>query len=236
MVRKYRGRKRRRFRKRYTTKWRRIIPARQNFSIPLGLPDKFLTKMRYNTQVTMNPTTGALVAVSFRANDLYDPEVPSGGRQPTPFDQMCFFYKRFRVLSTKMVVTPIYGEASANNCGAFGICVQKTVGDTALMTVNDVMQGEKNTSKISQPGNMNYVGYAGNRIQKIYWSGKKFFGSSYKSDADYTCSALTYPTTQAYLEVWYADITGATDPASQKFNVFLEYVVLCDTPNSITSS
>lgn len=56
----------------------------------VGLPDSFMTKLRYTQVFTMSAGIGApYQQYQFRGNSIYDPDLTGGGAQPVWFDNLC---------------------------------------------------------------------------------------------------------------------------------------------------
>lgn len=212
--------------KRFRRRYRRTTMT----MVPVGLPNRYLTKMRYNCTFSLDPDLATQVK-QFRLNSLFDPEYAAGGHQPTPFDQLSLFYKRFRVLSVKTVLQQLAmstedGTAAANSF-QYGMIVQNDPALTAAMSWDSLMQAEKVTHyfKTAQFTD-SFNSKAGTMM--IKWSGKKYFGKGYITDNDYTCTSAANPVIVAYLDVFGVAPTGTS--TAMYFNVWQEYIVLCSDP------
>lgn len=222
-----------RYRRRYTPR-RRYRRSRRTI-IPVGMPNKFLTKMRYYSEFSLNPGVRPSVAVKEFRMSLFDPDISVGGQQPTPFDQLCSFYKRFRVLGARCIMQQLQTiDQDDEQSAIYGMVIQPSTGITAALTVTDIMQSERVTHNYKQNGIR-----AGN-VQndgrlKLNFSAKRFFGRMAKLDKDYTCTATADSTEYAVLSCFMAssDPTGAKDPATQYYSCWIEYIVLCSEPNTL---
>ena len=65
------------------------------------VPQRFLTKHKYSTTITINT---AMPQYNFNLNSLFDPDRTATGHQPYGFDQISALYNRYRVYGCSYVV------------------------------------------------------------------------------------------------------------------------------------
>lgn len=61
-------------------------------------------KLLFGSIVAINPAAGVCGVHTFRANDLYDPNLTGAGHQPRGFDQLMTLYNKFKVHASKITV------------------------------------------------------------------------------------------------------------------------------------
>lgn len=238
MRRSYRryGRRRPQYKRRYRKRTQYVTTSRS--IVPVGMPNKFLTKMRYYSEFSLNPGVRPAIAVKEFRMSLYDPDVSVGGQQPTPFDQMCSFYKRFRVLGAKCIMQQLQTiDVDDEMSCIYGMVIQPATGLTAALTVQDIMQSERVTHNYKQNGIRAGNVQSDGRV-RLNYSAKKFFGIVAKTDRDFTCTASADSVEYGVLSCFMAssDPTGTKDPQSQTFSCWIEFIVLCSDPNTIGTS
>lgn len=73
--------------------------------VPAGfLPKTKLCNLKYATEFHIDPTTEGIGVCKIRANDCFDPEDVLGGHSAYMFDDIMRFYKKWRVISSKIKV------------------------------------------------------------------------------------------------------------------------------------
>lgn len=75
--------------------------------VPGSFPPLKRVKLKYVTQVSLNPSTSLNDYAVFRANSLYDPEYATGGHQPMWHDVYASVYDNYRVYFSKITVVPL---------------------------------------------------------------------------------------------------------------------------------
>jgi len=121
------------------------------YKLPVGMPERYTCKLKYNGLFTLNAPVGTPAVQAFRMNSLQDYDLTGGGHQPTPFDQLASFYKKYFVRSAKVIISPLRttGDSAVNGFVCFGASLQPTSGITAGLTWDDLMQAEKTTQRIN---------------------------------------------------------------------------------------
>lgn len=92
----------------------------------------------------LNSTSGALATdLTFRANDLRDPNEGGVGGQPRQFDELMALYRNFVVLGSKITLDCSYGTGSSTSNDILVSCILKD-GTTAMASAKDVMEHPRN--------------------------------------------------------------------------------------------
>lgn len=225
-------RRRRTYKKKPRRRYRRRVYKRK--PIPMtGLGRRLLGKMRYCTEVTVNPATASKVAHVFRANDLYDPDVTGIGHQPMGFDQIMQYYDHFKVIGSKITVHPIDSDTTTHTPAYWGIVLSDnatTVASTS--SVEHLLESRNNNRQLGV--------HSGNLISPLFrrsmsksFSHKKFFKQALTDK--FQGNVFGSPAEQAYYEVWCASIQG-NDPPSQSFVVYIDYIALFTEPKNLGQS
>jgi hypothetical protein len=197
--------------------------------IPIGLPQQYMTRLKYCDEVSINASATQAANYDFRANDLYDPDVTSTGHQPMGFDQLALFYGRFTVLRSKITVTPMQETVNNTVPGALGIALVQAAGALHNDTIGQCFE-QKLVTKPLEVGIASLLPYKRNLTMSF--DARKFFGYSPSiplRDDVLDCTASASPSRVAYFEVFIASI-ASNDPAATNCLVEIEYEVLCKEP------
>jgi len=191
----------------------------------LGMPKVFKTRLRYVSEVALDPTTTSVVQV-FRANDLYDPDYSAGGHQPRGFDELCQFYHRFTVIGSKINVKQVIMPGTALSTAEpmyWGVNVTRTPTELSGLLQTDLIE---RTRSFKMGGNFfNTTTQTQNKSAKF--STKKHFASkAVVGDNAYYNTSSASPSNVGYYTLWAASCMG-NNPGQQFFIVEIEYIVVC---------
>lgn len=248
MPRRYKSSYKKRFSRRRTFKRRSFkrksyASKRRTFRIPRSppgqaLPNQIICKMRYSEEISVNPTIGGVTAYVFRANSLYDPNLTGTGHQPSPYDQMKLFYKKFKVIGSKITARPILTDTSYETFNAYaGIINSKTSADYATYTnVSNLLESKwgKRFKTIGAYTSMASANKKDAGYVSSTWSLKRD-ETRLATDNDFAHAASTNPAEVRYFELINASV-GGNDPPSHNWLVTIDYVVICMDPEVITQS
>lgn len=192
-----------------------------------------MLKLRYVTDITLNPAAGIAANHVFRANGLYDPDMTGVGHQPLGFDQWVAFYNKWAVLSSKITVT--FSSAVTND---------QTIADYSLVGIaaRDTDTAITNTSQLREQGDCvwkNLSPCEGSRsIVKVTkaMSMKRYYHAKIVGDELYTGTSAADPTEQLYYHVWSSCIDSATDASLIYANVTIEYIAVFTDPQDLSQS
>lgn len=216
---------------------KRYIFVKKMHKVPVGMPNTFLTKMRYYSEFALDPGIRPSIAVKEFRTSLYDPDISVGGQQPTPFDQMTAFYKKFRVLGVKAHMRCINAiDPDTTVAAVYGMIIQPAAGLTAALTFQDIMQSERVTHNYKF--NRDNANKQSHGTVTIKYSGKKYYGKSFMTDEDYNCTAAADASRYAVISCFATstDPSGAGNPSALYYSCWMEYIVLCSEPNINPSS
>lgn len=229
--------KRRSFKRKAYRSKRRVVRIPRS---PPGqaLPNQIICKFRYSEEISINPAANTVAAYVYRANSLYDPNYTSTGHQPAPYDQMKLFYKKFKVIGSKITVRPVLANASYETLNCYlGIINSKTATDYASYSGVTNLLESKWGKRFKTIGNYTSMS-ASNKKDAGYvsstWSLRKD-ETRLATDNDFAHPAATNPTEQRYFEIVNAPVVG-NDPAVHDFLVTIDYIAICMDPEVVTQS
>lgn len=224
-------------------KRKRFVAKQQLVRIPRSppgqaLPNQIICRFRYSEEISVNPTIGGVTAYVFRANSLYDPNLTGTGHQPAPYDQMKLFYKKFKVIGSKITARPIISDTNYEtlNCYA-GIINSKTSADYAVYSnVSNLLESKwgKRFKTIGAYTSMSAANKADAGYVSSTWSLKRD-ESRIATDNDFAHAAGSNPAEVRYFEVVNASV-GSNDPPSHNWLVTIDYLAICMDPEVITAS
>lgn len=204
------------------------------------LKGKTLMKMRYVDAVTIDAGSASVLAHVFRANGLNDPDVTSTGHSPLLFNTMESFYEEYRVISSKIKVTPITSTTSNVAPGYFGVF--KTPNETNMagytlgtsIIEDSRLKGSWGLS-LGTSSSLNVNGATRQGRQKS-------LSFNAKRDLSIDSAALAIPTASDpaggddyYFQLWTGSILG-NNPGALQFLVQIDYLVEFTLPRTITPS
>lgn len=193
------------------------------------MPNKFVTKLKYVEQFTVNPGAAGVTGVhTFCANGIYDPNLTGVGHQPRGLDEMFKFYQHGTVIGSKIKLR--WDNSDPSNNVLVGINLRSNT--TTSSDPNDYMEQSNGLFKMSSIE-------TGSHDTGVlsYKFNNKFLGVSKPlSEADLRNTTAANPTEQAVYHVWCADAVGTNDPSSLICVVEIEYIVVFTERKDLTQS
>lgn len=191
-------------------------------------PNKFVTKLRYQEAIKLNPGIATTAGYVFRASSCFDPNLTGVGHQPRYFDEIHALYDHHVVLGAKITATFVNNQNTA-------MCVGVSRGDDNLFsnTINDLI--EQRHSKWTYLNEQN----GGDSIKNvsITLSPKKFLGrASPLSDPDLKGSAAANPAEGGYFNVWAGSVDLNEDGGQIECHVLIDYTVAFIEPKEVVAS
>jgi hypothetical protein len=97
---------------------KRRVKRRRRMQPLAGQPRCKYLRLRYCTNVSLDPSIGLVAGHSFRPDSIFDPDSTGTGHQPMGHDEWADFYSRYIVLGAKTTATFLSDSASATsgNC------------------------------------------------------------------------------------------------------------------------
>lgn len=202
-----------------------------------GFPVRKLVKLRYVTEITINPVLSGFAVHEFRTNSVFDPDFTGVGHQPMGFDEWASLYERYHVLGSRITVQNTLSTNSSTNAAYFGVTVYGTTGQlstTYAGSVTGVLESKLTGRTRVIAGNAN-----NNPISQILsrkFSSKKFFGKKdVLDDPDIGASVGSNPANVAFFGIWAGAIQG-NDPPALEFKVTIDYIVMFHDPFLVAQS
>lgn len=166
-------------------------------------PQRFLTKLRYQSQKTFDMTLASPNATlrSFSLNGIYDPDLSAGGQQPTGFDQLMAIYQNYRVNACAMkysVSVMPTGTATISQAMPY---IPANFSSTCRLT----SAGSTNTwpSTVCAPHTKSIVltPQDGTKVFKHYMSMKTLVPTDARKDNEYTGTSAANPLIQGIFDL-----------------------------------
>lgn len=200
-------------------KWKKNYKRRNRSAFRFApLPQRLPSRMRYSTNLQLNPGIGGTVASNvFSANSLFDPDRTNVGHQPRGFDEIISLYNQATVVGSKITVRFVNTDNSyAQNCGI--ILSDSTTGSADQNFYME--QKYVKSNMLSDADGMNKAAMSMN------FSARKFFGVTNVLDNDHLlCTASGNPLDEAYFHVWVAP-NSAVDSSTVEVQVTIDYLAI----------
>jgi len=200
-------------------------------SMPLAPPYRTSMLTYYETDVQLNPATGATASYVIRGNDLYDPNVTGTGKQPYNFDQWMTLYARFVVLWSQIEVW----ASTIDSNKQFTISLIPSISSSPPTTTDQVpeMPGVKSTifTGYQMSKSLGYV--------KSQRKTKTVFGvKDVLDDIEFSGSAASSPAAD---NTWYwlIQVQGndsTFDPSAITLTIKVKYIARFQQRNNLVSS
>lgn len=214
----------RRATRRYRRRGRKVAVPRNRFM----LGRTYKTNLRYesiqNITAGVDPGTNYL----FSANDLYDPDVTSGGHQPRGFDQLMTFYDHFNVIGSRITIRFLNADSVIQGV----LCTIRLRDDstpaTSITTVREDPGVRQTILGHAQSGrNMG--------VLRKGFSAKKFFGKPPMSADNQQGTAFGSPSEQAYYHINVSAQSTGTAGAIEAY-VTIDYTAIFTEPKMPAAS
>jgi len=205
--------------------------------LTFGMPNTYTCKLRYVTEILLNPeTTGTPAVHVFRASDLYDPDLTATGHQPSGFDQLMQFYNHFVVLGSKINMTFHMKDGTNVTPGYYGITLTDSgTWISSRSGINQVLETEKTTKPYSA-GLLNLAitspAFMGRSMK---YSLKRFFKVSTPDPDRFEGSDAASPSENAFYECWLVAVNN-NDPGASTFLVTIDYIARFSGPRNLNQS
>jgi len=196
-------------------------------SIPL-FPARYKCMLRYQEQVYVTSTSGAVGSYVFSANGLFDPNITGTGHQPAGFDQMMVSYEHYTVVRSRIMVTFSNGTAAVLP----QVALSHRAANTALTIWSQVYEdGLVRTSQLMPYGVKGCI-----TTMNLSANIAQFGGVDDILDNPYYRGDITAnPIEQSYFHIQACDnIPGIT--CQVNLNVIIEYEAVFKEPRTLSQS
>ena len=191
-----------------------------------------LVKFRYRATAQLDATSAAASVVTYRANDLFDPEVATGGGQPLGTDEWSQFYTHFTVIGAQMKATFLPSTDVTTTtpqwCG-----IQISGQSTVVTTSSSILEQKYTRKKMIRSFKAGTPTTVTSNL-----SVKKYLGV--KDLIDDRANAGTFnlnsPAEQVYFHVFSAPYAGFYNPDAVNLSVEITYLAILHEPKGFYSS
>lgn len=217
-----------------------VRPKRKKNSGPrLGnlLRDKQMVKLRYVDSISIDAGAAAVTNHVYWANSIYDPDQTGTGHQPLLRDNYALLYASYRVVSSKMKLTPIMSTTTNSNPAFYGAFLDPDTGlnySSATQIIEDKTRTK--TFGLRQAPLMQASTGKLNRSITVSFNAKRHLA---KDDANKSNFMTSNPGTGSdearYFQIWTGSVHG-NNPGVCEFLVEIEYTCELTDPIVITPS
>lgn len=174
-----------------------------------------------------------MASYRFRANDCFDPDQSGTGHQPYGFDQYFpAMYNHGIVLGSKIYTSWTLGYPQSINAANSIICGITLQDDPALPTDQELLREKGGYTKWMQISNE-----ATPKKLHFSFSTRRFFNvKDVKDNAQLAFRYNESPAEQAYYHLWCAPPASNVDAFNVLVQVVIDYIVVCQEPNSFFKS
>lgn len=177
------------------------------------MPANAIVKLRYCEILNeTTPTANTANAIDFAASGIFDPNLSLGGHQPLGRDEYLPFFRRYRIIGSRMKITCGFGISVRGQCG---IVLSEAPGEISANVTTNMEQ------PYSTYVTMNTEGKTRTLVKKF--SMKKFFGRARAAQSTTEAVMGSNPGDLGHFTIWFA-----SDPGSQSIylNIQIDYIVL----------
>lgn len=192
-----------------------------------ALPRQTVVKLKYYSNLSLDPVAGGVAVNVFSANGCYDPDITGAGGQPRGLDQWFALYAKAIVTSSRIVAKGL--STTAADVGLLGVTL---MNKTATETNPKPYIEDPRCAWFQYANTASYDAEA-----RLVFGCRSFF--DYKnpideSDLHFTSSGN--PTQQAYYHVWFGAVNSGSNPGAAVVQVVIEYTVTFFEPVALASS
>lgn len=190
------------------------------------MPNKFPTKLRYQENVSINPSVGVPGLQVVTANGLFDPNITGVGHQPRGFDQLMAMYDHYTVIGAKITATFMLREGLAYDSMNVGIALKDATG---IENLNGYLEGRNVRSRVLR-GSDGAATVVGMTTISMSSSTSKFLGrSKVLADPELKGNVSSNPTEQLYFHIFAQAVQGGdAQPIDVTYRI--DYLVVFTEP------
>jgi hypothetical protein len=172
----------------------------QGGSMPLGFPDKLLSKLRYHETGTITSLLGGITKQNYRWNSTFDPNQTGGGHQPLYRDTYAAIYDHYAVVSAVATITFVNYSTSPFIVG----CV--TDDDTSTGGIDVVCEMNHGYHKLIPP----LLGSLSSHTFTVNWDCKRVLTIDPYTSQTYKTNVGTDPSEESILTLFGSAADGAS--------------------------
>lgn len=185
-------------------------------SIPLGFPDKLLTKVRYHDTEPLNSSSGVIATYKYRWNSTFDPDSSGVGHQPLYRDTFAAIYDQYAVVRAHATIKFINTSTVPIIVG----CV--TDDDSTTSSSRDVLCEQTHGRNIILSG---LNGALTEFTFHLDWDCKTRLNIDPFTSQTYKTAVGSNPSEESYLSLWSLPLDGSSASTSY-VDVLIEYTTL----------
>lgn len=203
--------------------------------LPLnGFPTTQTARHRYNTVISLNPSTGSIAKHTFIANGMFDPDSTGVGHQPRGYDEFAEIYNHYTVLGAKIVVRPVgphVSQSNTDNLCKYGIILDDDGLTTGYTTYTDMAE-----SRLAGGGRVVTKDLGTGKSFVKTFSTTKFFNiKNPVAQSQYQGSVTANPSETAAFVVWACSPVMA-DTDTYDFEVTIDFIAVWSEPKFLAES
>lgn len=219
---KYR-RKRKPYRRR-RRKYSKQLSLRQS-----PMPNRFVTKLVYAEQVSLDASAATPDYYVFNASSVYDCNTTGVGHQARGFDELMAMYDHFVVLGAKITVRAFNNDAI--NSQILSITLKDN--STAVGAVNNYLEDGHTKYQIMGTSESS----ASTAVLTHTYSPKRFLGrTAVLADPDLKGTNASNPTENAFFHIGVNGTSQADNPSAVDLFVRIEYITCFIEPKTPSQS
>lgn len=181
------------------------------------IPNRFVTKLVYESGNIGTTTTTSLGTYQFRCNSLYDPDYTSTGHQPRGFNELEALYTNYKVYGVKVEL--LADTSTANETGIIAMGYHSSTANN-ITSINDILEDRQTIQKLVTSDRPLRI--------KSYLSMAKIFSRSkkdYQAERDYGAGVGANPTKHGTINVFWQNLDGVTSTA---FTIRVRLTYFCE--------
>lgn len=199
------------------------------------LKNKTTAHLRYVDTVSVDAGSAAIASHVYSANGLFDPDVTGTGHQPLMYDEYKLLYGMYRVISSKIKVTPVPTSNTSSVPALYGVFTEfdATLGYSLGTSIIEDQRNKGSWGLFSST--------TGDRNPHMRQSKRASFNAKRMlspEGADNATAVSTNTATagfDAFYQIWASSIAG-NDPGNVTFIVQIDYIVEFTEPVLVTPS
>lgn len=198
-----------------------------------------LTKwLKYSDTVTIDAPSGGYSTYKYRTNNVWDPDVSSGGHQPMGFDNYMQFYQQCYV-SKSFITVECVSQSSTVPSNLYILDGGLESNPITWGTNNNVYETNMRHSRVAIAGNWTFMGQGKTKIiPKLGWSAGKCFKGNMITEDGALCTA-TGGTVTARTGLYYIVaefVAGLVSPEALTVRVNIQYKCTFLKPRQLDES
>lgn len=198
------------------------------------LANKSVVRMKYADTISIDPGAAGIAAHYFRCNSITDPDFTGAGHQPFTRDTYSTLYGAYRVLKSKIKVTPVFSANSAVNPGLWGVFMDSD--STLSYTEGTMIVEDPRTGGFGLHNGIQTTAYGPLGRPRTKSFNSKVLGPEGKNNVIlYENNPSDTELFARYFCIWGSSVL-ANNPGSLEFMVEIEYTVELSAPLQITQS